>query len=368
MTQQVISYPLVLILLCSTLSLISVSCSKVENLGILSPSRLKDVAGQDSFSTIPLNDEYMLWTFGDTILGTWEKPVSVSTTFEESARFSGMVSNSLAVTHRPDSDNIKKLDFTYHKKNGKVVPFINHYMNENPQKSRIWALDGIRIKNSVYVYYVLIHIGDKKGDEPFSVRGIGLARWDITDTEDIISKINFRRLGLVFKGSVPTFGDAVMLKNSYVYVLGHKKTDTFTVSAYIARVRPEFIADRKKYEFLTSSGTWDRSLSSAVHLFGDVSGEASLSFHEAIHSYVILYCSLSGSINAVTFNTFKELPYCTSKDIYHPPALPEIKNRPFLFYYSGKEIFSTPDSIYAVYINPAVYQPVLLKIPYSYLH
>ena len=32
-------------------------------------------------------------------------------------------------------------------------------------------------------------------------------------------------------------------------------------------------------------------------------------------------------------------------------------------YYSGKAIFQEGDHLYAIYIHPTIYQPILIKIP-----
>ncbi|HSA14360.1 MAG TPA: hypothetical protein P5346_06395 [Spirochaetota bacterium] len=356
---------IILILIVSCFLFDCKNSGKVEELGIFSPGRLKDVAGHDGFSSIPLGNSLMMWTFGDTIIGTWGKPVSVDTTFEESASFSGMIPNSLAFTQYPDHLTIKNLNFTFSKENGKIVPFIPYKKNENPLKLRFWALDGIMMGNQVYVYYARILVDHSDRNQPFSVQGMSIASWRIPPGWKIGDTVNFTRRCDLFNGDVPTFGDAVIIKDSFLYLIGHKRTGKGSVSGFIARVKPEALLRSDSYEYLRRDGTWAGKLSEGSPFFNDISGEASLSYNETMGAYLILYCSLGGAIKAVTFSDFKYLFNAKALIIYKPPKLPVIKSRPFLFYYSGKEIVSMRDYIYAIYINPAIYQPMLIKIPVS---
>src|SRR4030042_3566656 len=62
---------------------------KRKNLGIFGESRKESVLGQDGCTPIPL-DKGVMWTFGDTILGSWKGDLSVDSTFEDSAVIKGM--------------------------------------------------------------------------------------------------------------------------------------------------------------------------------------------------------------------------------------------------------------------------------------
>lgn len=123
---------------------------------------------------------------------------------------------------------------------------------------------------------------------------------------------------------------------------------------------------RALYQFLQRGGKWSSQLKTAMPLFNDVMGEFSLSFNEYLRQFIIIYCAKDGTIRCVSFRDFSELETCSPSVIYRPPPLPEDSTR-IMFYYSGKEIFYTRKALYAIYINPAIYQPMLLKIPYASL-
>jgi len=114
----------------------------VTECGIFAPSRLHYVKGQDGVTPVDFDAQHTMWTFGDTI------------THE------GMIANSLAFTNKVDASNIRELPFHYYTENGEIVPFIRNDKHEDPSRDRLWAFDGIRINNTVYVYYVHVYIHD----------------------------------------------------------------------------------------------------------------------------------------------------------------------------------------------------------------
>ena len=204
--------------------------------------------------------------------------------------------------------------------------------------------------------------------EPFSMNGIGLASCNLPQKWVKDPGIKFKRSGKLFEKNSPTFGDCVIEKDGFLYLIGHKKNqEDNTVSAYISRVEKNHIQVRSKYEFLTGNGEWTGNINSATGFFKDVMGELSLSYNTYLNKYVIIYCGLSGEIKLVSFLSFDKMIGSEPVILYTPPKLQKIKNRPFLFYYSGKEIFYTEKAIYAIYIDPAIYQPILLKVPYEFL-
>jgi hypothetical protein len=344
----------------------------IKNHGIFGESRKNSIIGQDGCTSIPLSN-IMMWTFGDTILGTWKDNLSVSSTFEDAAVMKDMISNSLAFTAVPDDVTIRNLDFTFYKKNGVVSQFIRPIPPEDPKIWRFWAIDGIQIDTTVYVYYIIVFI-DKNAPQknsssfmPIRVLGVGIAEWRKPEAWKPGEPVNFIRTVKLFNEGEPVFGDSVIRKGEYLYLIGHGPAFANRVPAYIARVPVASIKMRSAYEFYDGKGGWTRNIKSADPFINDVMGELSLSYNEFLKNYVIIYCSLDGKIKSVVFPDFSQLKNRKAAVIYVPPPLPQVKSRPNLFYYSGKQIFQTSKAIYAIYINPAIYQPILLEIPYRAL-
>ncbi len=148
-----------------------------------------------------------------------------------------------------------------------------------------------------------------------------------------------------------------MVKDGYVYVAGHStKGESHPLS--FARVKTEKIDDFKSYEYLAGDGSWSRDFSGCAYFFGDVCGEASLSFNDSSNEYEVFYARMfTGEVVRAGFAEFRDVGRCAVSSVYHPP-LPE-KGK--MWAYSAKEIFREGDTNYLIYIDPDFYQPILLE-------
>lgn len=334
----------------------------VTSYGVFGKSRLEHVLGQDGVCPVELSPSVTMWTFSDTILGSWKGDVSAAATFSERADISTMISNSLAFTGPLTPESLHSLTFTYYTKNRIVRQFIRHNKNENPGKVRLWALDGIRLGDSVYLYYLHVVIANPSKPLSFKVDKIGLARWDVPHDWKVGDPVSFRRLPYLFGEKFPAFGASVIKKGGYIYTVGQYTDKNVYSPIKIARVKISRIEDGNSYEFLRSNGTWVKDISAADPFLGDVQGECSLSFNKYLNKYVILYCQLwKNRIVMVAFDDFNRLAGAKKNILYTMPKLQGKAHTTMQFYYSGKEILSWKNIIYAIYINPLDYQPYLLK-------
>ncbi len=334
-----------------------------EPLGLFGASRLGHVLGQDGVAPIPFDENLTLWTFGDTILGTWKGEVSAGATFSEKAIVKGMLPNSLAFTGALSENAIVDPGFTFYREKGAVVPFLKNLPGEDPGRIRIWALDGIRIGASVQVYYLKIRVDDPGKALAFTPLGTGLAEWKVPAAWKMGDPVAFRRSDGLFRGDEPAFGGSVIEKDGYLYITGQQSTKDFKSYIRIARVPAGDIATRRAYRFLAPGGAWTENLGESLALFGDAAGECTLSYNPALQCFLIVYSKLwKGDLALVNFRDFKELDAPVAKTVYTPPPLPEKDGKQELFYYSGKEIYSSGNNVFAIYINPQDYQPYLVRI------
>lgn len=334
------------ILILLSLSILFLSCSPgAENLGVFAPSRLDHVDGQDGVTPVVFTDTHTMWTFGDTIMG--EK----------------MIPNSLAFSPKLNEDNVRHPDFTYYRENGKIVPFIRYKKGEDPHKVRLWALDGVKLGNTMYVYYLEMKVLEEGNPFGFAMEGIGLARWDIPGGWEVGDRVDFKRLKNLFPRGYPAFGACVMHRDGYVYTIGQFARKDLTSPVKIARVPDDRIADPGAYTFLRKDGEWVDHIEKASPFLNDVAGECSLSYNEYFGQYMIVYCqTFNGKITVVRFNDFSMLDGAGKTVVYTAPKLKsDDPNKPG-WYYSGKEIYSHEDSLYSLYIHPLKYQPILLKV------
>jgi hypothetical protein len=191
--------------------------------GIFAPSRLKSVIGQDGVCPIDFGDNITLWTFGDTITGTWKNDKGLLSSDQKEAIIDGMISNSIAWSEKITENNYKDIPFSFYKKNGRVKQFITNNKDEDPLRHRLWAFDGFRYKDRVYVFYAHIFVPDYREFLNFEVLYTGIARWDIPQGWKIGDDFNFKRLGILFEKGSPFFGAGVMIKDDDIYLVGHFK-------------------------------------------------------------------------------------------------------------------------------------------------
>jgi hypothetical protein len=332
-----------------------------EPLGLFAPSRLAHVLGQDGVAPISFDERLVLWSFGDTILGEWKGGVSALATFSERAIVKAMPSNSLGFSGPLSKDSIQDPGFEYYRENGKVVPFIRTVRGEDPARTRLWALDGIRIRNSVYVYYVKIRIDEPGKPLAITPQGTGLARWDVPPGWHKGMPMQFIRMDGLFSGSEPVFGGCVIEKDGFCYLTGQQTKKDFKSYAFIARVPKEHIAKRSEYRFWSRDTAWDADIAKATPLFGDLAGECTISYNEARKSFIIVYCRLGkGEIALTEFRDFADLDSSSGMTVYRMPKL-QTKEEGH-FYYSAKEVYSSGNDLYVIYIDPVEYQPYLVRI------
>jgi hypothetical protein len=353
-----------LAVLCALSLTLLISCGpRAELVGPFGESRRASVLGQDGVTPITFNAFVTMWTFGDTILGDWKGAISTSATFSERTQVRSMISNSLAFTHAPTPETIDSLPFTFYTEGGEPAQFIKLLPHERPESDRLWAVDGVRIGDRVYVYYLAIRVGQSGRPFDFSMRAVGLACWDVPADWKIGDPISFVRLADLFPGDYPAFGTCVLEKGGYIYTIGQYSPGDLTSPVKLARVRPDGIRNPSAYEFLGRGGAWISSVKDAMPFLGDVMGECSLSFNEHENAYVIVYCrQWTGTLVMVRFSDFADLEHARREALYEPPRLtvtgPELSG----YYYSGKEVYATGGRIYAIFIHPLEYQPYLVRI------
>ncbi|MCX7678365.1 MAG: DUF4185 domain-containing protein [Spirochaetes bacterium] len=344
-----------------SISVFSICSPRVEPMGLFAPSRLNHVIGQDGVAPIPFRENLLLWSFGDTIIGKWKNDI-LTYEFREKAIVEEMLPNSLGFTTHITKDSIANLKFEYYREDGKIVPFLRLAPGENPYRIRLWALDGIRLQNRVYVFYVKIRIDEPGKPFAFTSLGTGVARWDVPHEWKKGMRVHFKRKDGIFSSNEPVFGGSVFEKDGFLFITGQKTHNDFKSYGYIARVPKEYIDDRSKYEFFSTEKTWTSDLQRALPLFGDVAGEWTLSYNHALNAYIGVYCRFGkNEIALAKFSDFNELVSSPAKTVYNLPDL-DTKRESHQFYYSAKEVYSNGNEIYVIYINPIEYQPYLVRI------
>lgn len=333
-----------------------------ENLGVFAPSRLEAVLGQDGVTPVPVRTPdgraFLFWTFGDTILGDWKGPVVTTATvnFTDAADMKAMPPNAAAWTVVPSSAApLAALRFNFFSKDGKPSQPIPYLDGENPFIKRLWAAGGAQVKKDLYVYFMDIDLERDKGPMAFRPLGTGLARTRI-GKDFPPSDISFERV----KGfNLPGFiaGDGVVERNGYLYLASRAARagdENFNALCFL-RVKKSRVEDASAYRRLLPSGKWGRG--GPALFFDDMGGEVSLTWDPARKEYTVFYMSSrEQAVKMMTFRDFADLPRgAAAKAVYVPPA------KPGHLFYSAKEIWRDEKRVHVIYMDPSVYQPVLVS-------
>ena len=147
-----------------------------------------------------------------------------------------------------------------------------------------------------------------------------------------------------------------MRKSGYFYILGRLslKNDGNLNALFLSRVKPAKIEDFSAYEFLSSDGKWQKEKKTSF--FDDVAGEASLAWDEYRKVFRIIYMSAkTQEIKSAVFSDFGKFAGKPETAVLHKP-----EPKKDAMYYSAKEIFHTKKAVYLIYIDPSIYQPILV--------
>lgn len=340
-----------------------------ENLGVFAPSRLGTVLGQDGVTPIPVRTadgrKFLFWTFGDTILGDWKGPVVTTATvnFSDAADMKAMPPNTAAWTIVPSSAaGLAALEFNFFMNDGTVSQPIPYLDGEDPFVKRLWAAGGAQIKKHLYVYFMDIDLEREKGPMAFRPLGTGLAKLRIGKDFPAAGAAFERLKGFNLPGFIA--GDGVVERKGYLYLASRaaRAGDANFNALCFLRVKKSRVEDASAYQRLLPSGKWGRG--EPALFFDDMGGEVSLTWDPERKDYTVFYMSSrEQAVKMMNFSDFALLPRAaTAKTVYAPPA------KPGHLFYSAKEIWRDEKRVHVVYMDPSVYQPVLVSFDREYLY
>lgn len=316
------------------------------------------VTGADGATSTVLPSGDSLWMFGDTVEGPFKTIRGLDLT--------SLRSNTGAIVPRQDAShgitNFHFLADASGERPRQLVPFTP---DEKPAKHRIWAVHGAAVREQVYLFYHRITL--LEGVDVFlnfQLDGMGIARADASD-------LKFTRLTapdgthLFWKADVPTFGVFVTRADDYVYLWGSLAT-----GMYLARTRPDSIADFTSYEYLVEAPTlkkpdvsprWSKQFQPTATLFDSVPNEMSAAYNPHLKKFVAFHTLHRD--NKIVLRTAGTLtgPWSEPQLVYRPPKVGDddliyaAKEHPELARDDGR-------ALYVTYINSATYVPQMIEV------
>ncbi|MGE5401577.1 MAG: DUF4185 domain-containing protein [Ignavibacteriales bacterium] len=351
----------------------------IRDLGIQFANNPHKMVGQDGAYSIPLNDNSLLWFFGDTIIGRripgeslWypggiavgPKDMTGRGGTEKMINNTGLISRNITGAAGID-------DYKYILNNsGSLKQLIPLNENEDPDRIRVWCLHGVEIGALVYLYFIKVETIEE-GIFPvnFKIMGSGLAYGNTKDWN--FKRVYFNSSDLLWKADQPHFASAVLNpEGEYVYLYGVLQGDDKIQRCYLSRVKKDQISEPDKYEYLSgNSPDWSKSVDDAIPVFDGMPNEQSVSFNKYLGKYLAVHSfDLSGKIVArtsdtpwgpwsgmeelwqVRVNSHEELPY--------PRLIYAGKEHPAISGGNGK-------TIYVTYIEFEEYYPHLIEVNFE---
>ena len=198
----------------------------------------------------------------------------------------------------------------------------------------------------------------------FQLDGMGIARAKVND-------LKFERLTApdgkleFWKGKEPSFGVFVERAGDVVYIWGSLAT-----AMYLARTRPDSIADLASYEYLVESPTsansrvqprWSKQFQPTAPLFDAVPNEMSAAYNDYLKKYVAFH-SLHRE-NKIVLRTAPHIvgPWSEPRIVYRPERVKDteliyaVKEHPELASQDGRVLYVT-------FVNSATYVPQMIEV------
>lgn len=338
----------------------------VRDLGVQFRDNDVDITGQDAVTSVTLPDEQTFWIFGDTIEGPFDSIRGFELT--------EVLSNTGAIVPLQDlSDGVREFRYLTDASGSRARQLIEFVAPEHKSRQRLWAIHGAHTGGHLYLYYHRITM-DPTLDvfETFTLDGMGVARAD--------DEYRFERLRAPdgtfewWKGDQPGFGVWVQPHGEHLYLWGSIQPESKSAGdMYLARVRPEQVADLAAYEYLVQAPTlaepdvepvWAAEFTPTACLFSDVPNEMSSSWNEHLGAFVSLTTYQRDNILVIRTAPALTGPWSEPQVVFRPE-----RTSPAALFNAGKEHpeFAREGGrvTYMTFIDSTVYAPHLIEITFA---
>lgn len=332
------------------------------------------MTGQDGAYSIPLGDGRVFWYFGDTLIGE-RPPGSLRDVFTRLAEI-GQPQGHAPFERLPTNTGLVLpaqsgrgglTDFAHIvDDDGEIRQLVPPGPGDRDEWDRMWCMHGVALGDTLYLSYMHIRMLENQGgpfDLGFEIIGTGLAKGDTESWQ-------FERLAhdgeaMWWSYPQPQFSSAILRADDWLYCYGVTGYESGVQQAYLARVRPDDIEDRDRYEYLSGpEPTWSADIADAVPLFEGPPNELAVSWNEYLGSYLAVH----------SFNTDGRQVGRTAPTPWGPWSEPTTlwtveahagKTYPVAAY-AGKEHPSLSEDrgrvIYLTYVEAEEYFPHLIEV------
>ncbi len=280
--------------------------------------------GGDGAYSVNLDNNRILWLFGDTLLGTVKDGKRAG---------AAMVNNTVAVQTGHSTDASIRFITGQGRNEKRAALFV-----PADGKGWYWPQEGIRVADKLYVFLALIEkaTGDS---EAFGFKQVGEVLGVIENPDDEPEKwrrTDYRIPHVDYaKGSERSWGSALLSDREFIYVYGFRETGKAIdrKKLIVARVPIDKPADFAVWRFLTTNG-WSANPADAAPLADGVASEFSVTRRPDGDGFVMVYTEHGiGDRIVARFAAKPEGPWSEALLLYTSPEMQHDKG---VFSYAAK--------------------------------
>jgi hypothetical protein len=282
--------------------------------------RFEGWTGGDGVFSVSLDDDRILWLFGDTFIGT---------VVQGRHRNADLVHNTLAVQKGKDPFTAE-IRFFWGRQDDKNTAFFL------PPDGRgwFWPYHGIRVRAGLFLFLIQVERSPGPVGFDFQVIGAWLARVKNPEQSPEEWKMDFYRIP--FSHGQRIFGSAVLEEKDSLLIFGVEDRRTAGLPEKVillARVPADKPADFAEWTFFSQAG-WVKTVDKAEAVCRSAANEFSVSYQPALRRYIMVYTEDSLSEHMVY--RLAERPQGPWSEPVRFHRCPEARWEPRVFCYAAK--------------------------------
>lgn len=173
---------------------------------------------------------------------------------------------------------------------GLPLPLLSGAASEYSPARKFWPRSGLCSADRCFVFYSVMN---NYGPEPYDYFRVGQGVASADNPAGPYKKALYGKRYSFWNDVEPAFGSALLSDDDgWVYIYGRVMTSPGGYAAALARVKPDQLTSREKYEYYSaaaSSGPWTSDLSEASTFLEDAPEDFSVSYNEFLKSYLAVY-------------------------------------------------------------------------------
>ena len=324
--------------------------------------------GSDVAFSLPLNENKVLWLFGDTFIADQKNGKD-----RENAK---IIRNSIGI-QTGDLKSINSIKFYWQNKSNQAKSF---FKNGNEQ-GFIWPLSCVLLNKKLFVFGLRVVQPDHT--DVFGFRVIGNELIIIKNPYEDTENWNFQILKIPLNDKLSYIGSNILFDKDFLYIYGFQKGIpgwTMDIKMIVGRLNlfeGSDLTDFSKLEFYDKTKTkWSNNLSNIKPVLSNKNTEYSVSFVNSIQRYVLVGYQIRSNIINLRFSENPFGPFTEPTEVY---VCPENEWNPNYFCYASKahsELSESDDELVISYVTNSkvlqsclednrIYFPKFLKIKFG---